>query len=346
MTTAPAAPRTLYGPDGQALVQPAKPSVEEWRPVRAKGNAVVWERPRPAAASEQIEGARSEAEKVLADARNEAERITEEARTIRETARAEAARKEDNSKRLDLWMARAVIAGAVGLTASGEYSLARLAHFPSEVAWLLPFVIDIYVIQAFRRHRDILQAIALTIAANVVYHLAAAGMFGVTTDAQGRHHATWWLIALVASIASVILWRMHVITVPQSGRRKAGTAPDSKPVPGHAEPSVPASPAHPVPAGDETTVPVPDSKPVPALRPVPDSTPVPARKPASTGRTNKRTATRKASTSKTGTASFDGHVRLAREWLAADPSLSGAEIGKRLGTGDSYGRRVKRAATN
>jgi hypothetical protein len=38
-------------------------------------------------------------------------------------------------------------------------------------------------------------------------------------------------------------------------------------------------------------------------------------------------------------------VTIARGWLKSDPGLSGADIGKRLGTGDSYGRRVKRAAT-
>lgn len=41
---------------------------------------------------------------------------------------------------------------------------------------------------------------------------------------------------------------------------------------------------------------------------------------------------------------FDRHVTTARQWLAEDPSLSGTAIGQRLGTGDSYGRRVRRAA--
>lgn len=39
------------------------------------------------------------------------------------------------------------------------------------------------------------------------------------------------------------------------------------------------------------------------------------------------------------------HMELAAAWLAVEPDLSGADIGKRLGTGDSYGRRVKRAVT-
>ena len=38
------------------------------------------------------------------------------------------------------------------------------------------------------------------------------------------------------------------------------------------------------------------------------------------------------------------HVTLARLWLRADPKLTGTAIGTRLGTSDSYGRRVRRAA--
>lgn len=38
------------------------------------------------------------------------------------------------------------------------------------------------------------------------------------------------------------------------------------------------------------------------------------------------------------------HVNLARLWLKADPKLTGTAIGTKLGTSDSYGRRVRRAA--
>lgn len=260
VTTAPARP-ILLGPNGQALNHPdSGPASGDWQPVRTADNAVVWERPRitavpEPAVDEQAETDREKAAATLADAQLQADRIVEaaqveadrvaaearslrartlaaadhDAKSIRETAAATAKQEVENGKRLDVWMARAVIAGAVGLTATGEYSLARLAHFPREVAWLLPFVIDVYVIQAFRRHCDIVQAIGLTIAANVVYHLAAAGMFGVTTDSRGAHHATWWLIALVASIASVILWRMHVITAPPKVKEKRRKGSQPKP---------------------------------------------------------------------------------------------------------------------
>jgi hypothetical protein len=37
-------------------------------------------------------------------------------------------------------------------------------------------------------------------------------------------------------------------------------------------------------------------------------------------------------------------VRTVRGWLEAEPELTGAEIGRRLGTSDAFGRRVRRAA--
>jgi hypothetical protein len=41
---------------------------------------------------------------------------------------------------------------------------------------------------------------------------------------------------------------------------------------------------------------------------------------------------------------FDKHVRSARRWLSSNPEMSGAEIGKKLGTSDRYGRKVRTAA--
>lgn len=137
-------------------------------------------------------------------------------------ARTAAEAKQEADDRFDTWSARLVIGGAVGLTASGEYELARMVGFDWYAAWLLPFVIDIYVVQAFRRHRDILQAITLTIAANVTFHLADKGLFGVEKVTEHGNEPEWWLIALVASIASLILWRMHIITGPAKPVRERG----------------------------------------------------------------------------------------------------------------------------
>lgn len=143
------------------------------------------------------------------------DRARVDAQRIRDEAAAETTRRKKSAGELDVWAARVVIAGAVGLTASGEYSLAKMVGFAPLSAWLLPLVIDVYVIQAFRRHRDIPPAIGLTIAANVIYHLAAVGMFGLTPSGKPE----WWLIAVVASVASLILWRMHLMIAPPRARK-------------------------------------------------------------------------------------------------------------------------------
>jgi hypothetical protein len=280
VTTAQAAPK-LYGPNGQALVATPEPTAGDWQPVRTTDNATVWERPREQApAADVLAAAETEARQIVADARAEARRVADEARslrartlgaadsearTIRERAAAETAKREKRGQTLDVWMARAAIAGTVGLTASGEYMLARMAQFPPEVAWLLPFVIDVYVIQAFRRHRDIAQAICLTVAANVIYHLAAAGMFGVITDSEGKHQPTWWLIALVASIASIILWRMHVMTAPAKEKKpkQQDRDTDSRPVDGGSQ--MAAEPTASVPPAAVPTEPVRGSDTAPVV---------------------------------------------------------------------------------
>lgn len=184
---------------------------------------------RAAAARAEAEALLAQANKMHGEAGVKAERIVADARAeadrIRTAARAETEQRRQRDDKLDTWAARGVIAGAVGLTASGEYSLARMAGFTPNVAWLLPFVIDVYVIQAFRRHRDIGQAIALTIAANVTYHLADAGLFGVTA----KREPTWWLIALVASVASLILWRIHLmVRPPKPAKERRATRQDDR----------------------------------------------------------------------------------------------------------------------
>ncbi|MGH3584844.1 MAG: hypothetical protein ACRDQ0_00835, partial [Pseudonocardia sp.] len=79
------------------------------------------------------------------------------------------------------------------------------------------------------------------------------------------------------------------------------------------------------------------------LHAVPDQQPpaVPVRRPRRAAPAAKKPG--RGTASKTG-SDFDEHVRTATEWLQTEPDLSGKQIGDRLGTGDSYGRRIKRAA--
>ncbi|MGW0626452.1 hypothetical protein [Streptomyces sp. NPDC002758] len=175
---------------------------------------------RATAARAEAEALLAQANRMHAEASGRAQRIVADAQAeadrVRAATNAETAKRQKRDDNLDTWAARGIIAGTVGLTASGEYALARMVGFDQTVAWLLPFVIDVYVIQAFRRHRDIIQAITLTITANVAYHLADAHLFGLTPTAK----PTWWLIAMVASVASLILWRVHLMTAPPKARRE------------------------------------------------------------------------------------------------------------------------------
>lgn len=232
-----------------------------------------WQPIQPAPVAE----AKTKARQIIEQAEAEAARIREEtegwrtqtlagadheAKEIIAHAHAEADSQQKRRASFDTWMARAVIAGAVGLTASGEYSLARTVGFDREVAWLLPAVIDIYVIQAFRRHRDIASAIGLTIAANVIYHLAAARGFGLTVKGEPQ----WWLVAVVASIASLILWRIHRMQEPLKPRQERRLKPRQQV-------------AAPAPASATTT-------PVDRQEPAAKSVPATAKTPAKTGPAN------------------------------------------------------------
>lgn len=112
---------------------------------------------------------------------------------------------ESTVDRFGPWVA---LFAAIGLTASGEYALAQLIGFPAWIAWAFPVAVDVYVVQAIRRHRDVAGAIALMIATNGLYHLADAGLLGV--DHSG--HPLWWLIVGVVAVAPMIVWRVHRIT--------------------------------------------------------------------------------------------------------------------------------------
>jgi hypothetical protein len=239
---------TLYGPDGRPLTrsatQPAaaapRPSMEsgDWRAVTSTGNATVWEKPRttaPASADPgtaergafrqagidhyqaRIDTLEAHAQvmasqpPLLGPAKEQrpATATAEAAVTTPATPQTPAATKPEKTHsavdRFGPWVA---LYAAVGLTASGEYELAHLVGFPGLIAALLPTAIDIYVVQAMRRHRDVLVALLLMVATNALFHLADAGLFGVTRTGA----AQWWLIVLVAGIAPFIVWRVHRIT--------------------------------------------------------------------------------------------------------------------------------------
>ncbi|KPC71541.1 hypothetical protein ADL35_35005 [Streptomyces sp. NRRL WC-3753] len=110
---------------------------------------------------------------------------------------------------------------------------------------------------------------------------------------------------------------------------------------------VPAPEIAPVPpagtADAPRELPVPDQAVLrPELQAVPE--PEPQHETAVPVRRARRTTRSSTARKKAATGSFDEHVSTARQWLADNPEMTGTDIGNRLGTGDSYGRRVRRAA--
>lgn len=232
----------------------------------------------------------------------------------------------------DPLVAISLIAG-VGFTAFAEYQLARTIGAAVPVAVLLPLALDVYVVAAIRRARgrDIALSLVLMGTAQVSAHMLSAGVVAVSVP----------LVAAVSLLVPLVIWRVHALATPPKARyKKAGTTPAAVP-----EVAVERTAPAPVPVPLTPAV-LDEVPPRPELEAVPvqASPPMPVRQP-------RRTATKRSTRKpvrrtpvKAGTGSFDEHVRTATAWLAADPELTGTDLAQRLGMGDSYGRRIKRAA--
>jgi len=208
------------------------PVFGEWQPVtppqpdpkaetdRAEAAALL------AQANDMHVKASKEAERTRTTARAELDQARAEAQQIREQAETASASKAKRGELVNEWSPRVALAATIGLTASGEFALAQIAGWAPGIAWLLPLAIDVYVVQAFRRHRDVAPALILMVVANAIYHLAAEGLFGVARahgkpvlDAHGSPTPEWWLIVGVAAIAPLVMWRIHRITAPLAERK-------------------------------------------------------------------------------------------------------------------------------
>ena len=157
-----------------------------------------------------IDEAETTAQQIITTAEHQADVILADARQELARLEAKTAKRQQRSAWIDRALPKVALAGAVTLTALGEFQLAHLTGFPGAVAAMLPTTLDAYVIAAIRKRRDIILALSMAIAANALYHLAAQHLFGV--DRQGN--AAWWLIVGVASIAPVVVWRIHQISHP------------------------------------------------------------------------------------------------------------------------------------
>lgn len=245
MTTAPAASQeiVLYGPDGQALTSstPTRAALEssaalagDWQPVITSGDATVWEKTPVAPAEEPASCdptvGQAHYDRRIAELEAQIAVLNKPAPAPCQVETATTKKKGFNH-----WGPWIALWAAVGLTASGEFALAKFVGFHPLVSALLPIGIDIYVIQAFRRHRDVAAALILMVLTNALVHLAEAGLFGVETvitdEGATAFEPTWWLIVLVSAIAPFIVWRVHRITeaAPETGAATVSETPPATP---------------------------------------------------------------------------------------------------------------------
>lgn len=103
-----------------------------------------------------------------------------------------------------------VLAGALAFalvaTAHAEYTLATATHVHPWVAIAVPGALDLYVVRALAKGRDVFVAVALMVAANVTSHLIAANVLVVG----------WEVISAVGALAPLLLWRVHALGRVQS----------------------------------------------------------------------------------------------------------------------------------
>lgn len=119
-----------------------------------------------------------------------------------------------------------VLAGALAFalvaTAHAEYTLATATHVHPWVAIAVPGALDLYVIRALARGKDVLLAVLLMVAANVTSHLIAADVLAVD----------WRVISAVGALAPLLLWRIYALKrvqdagAPALAESGAGSAPD------------------------------------------------------------------------------------------------------------------------
>lgn len=98
-----------------------------------------------------------------------------------------------------------VLAGALAFalvaTAHAEYTLATATHVHPWVAIAVPGALDLYVIRALARGKDVFLAVLLMVAANVASHLIAANVLVVD----------WRVISAVGALAPLLLWRIYAL---------------------------------------------------------------------------------------------------------------------------------------
>lgn len=133
-----------------------------------------------------------------------------------------------------------VLAGALAFalvaTAHAEYTLATATHVHPWVAIAVPGALDLYVVRALAKGRDVFAAVALMVAANVTSHLIAANVLVVG----------WEVVSAVGALAPLLLWRVHALGRVQAPEYTAleESGPESAPDSDECTPALDASAPH------------------------------------------------------------------------------------------------------
>ncbi|MFJ6645787.1 hypothetical protein ACIQPS_09010 [Streptomyces sp. NPDC091290] len=260
-----------------------------------------------------------------------------------------------------LW---AALIAVLVVLASAEYRLAVACGFGQYVAAGVPAALDVYAIAALRARRDVLAVVAVLIGVNAASHLVEVGLLPVDVP----------LVVAVSAVAPLVLWRVHrlgeVHAEPAAPSAELAPEPSTaqgepaEPITVEREPTeqpqaVDAVPIGPV-LGPWTPVAelaggtsgtatdllrdriadvngvISEARSEPAPAPVPPVVPP-------TG-TETRPCAADIVSEDTANTTFAKRVQTVRNWLQAEPELTGTDIGTRLGVSDGYGRRLLRAA--
>lgn len=141
------------------------------------------------------------------------------------------------------WILWAQLGCALVVTFHAEYTLALAAGVNEYVALAVPGALDLYVIRALQKHRDVFAAVLVMVLANVASHLVSAGLIPVG----------WAVYSAVGGTVPLLLWRGHALR-----QETAGQGVVSTPVPEDE-----------YAAGTDTGTPYPDEVQVPPLEYVP-----------------------------------------------------------------------------
>lgn len=114
------------------------------------------------------------------------------------------------------WLLWAQLGCALVATAHAEYTLVTALGQHMVVAGAVTGALDLYVVRALQKHKDVLPAVLVMVAANVVSVLIGADVVPVH----------WAVFAAVGALAPALVWRGHVLRVHEVQEAGAAKVPE------------------------------------------------------------------------------------------------------------------------